>query len=81
MANLTLSIDAGVLKAARRAAIERDTTVNELVRNYLKEVAEQTELKARREIARKELMELCRNSPMKVGKITWKREDLYDSKF
>ncbi len=35
MANLTLSIDDHLLKDARRLALEQDTSVNRLVRDYL----------------------------------------------
>jgi plasmid stability protein len=35
MANLTLSIDEAVLKRARIRALEQDTSVNALVREYL----------------------------------------------
>ena len=39
--NLTLSIDDALLKKARLAALERDTTVNALVRSYLQSLVEQ----------------------------------------
>ncbi|HXD53224.1 MAG TPA: DUF6364 family protein [Solirubrobacteraceae bacterium] len=39
MANLTLTIDAELLKRARIRALERDTSVNALVREYLEELA------------------------------------------
>jgi hypothetical protein len=39
MANLTLSIDDELLKRARIRALERDTSVNSLVRRYLEELA------------------------------------------
>jgi hypothetical protein len=33
--NLTLTIEEELLRDARRLAVDRDTSVNELVRNYL----------------------------------------------
>ncbi len=39
MANLTLTIDGELLKRARIRALERDTSVNALVREYLEELA------------------------------------------
>jgi hypothetical protein len=36
--DLTLSIDSRLLKEARKAALEMDTTVNALVRGYLQEL-------------------------------------------
>jgi len=39
MPNLTLAIDGGVLRKARKAAIDRDTTVTALVRDFLGQIA------------------------------------------
>lgn len=39
MANLTLSIDDALLKRARLRALEHDTSVNTLVREYLEDFA------------------------------------------
>ena len=36
MANLTLAIDAQLLKEARTVAFERETTLTELIREYLR---------------------------------------------
>lgn len=38
MANLTLVIDDRLLKDARRLALEQDTSVNQLVREYLEKL-------------------------------------------
>ncbi len=38
MANLTLSIDDDLLKQARRIALDQDTSVNQLVRDYLEQI-------------------------------------------
>ncbi|HKH79002.1 MAG TPA: hypothetical protein VJ996_03220 [Solirubrobacteraceae bacterium] len=39
MANLTLTIDSDLLKQARIRALERDTSVNALVREFLEKLA------------------------------------------
>jgi len=39
MANLTLTIDGELLKRARIRALEQDTSVNALVREYLEQLA------------------------------------------
>jgi len=39
MANVTLTIDADLLRRARIRALEQDTSVNALVRGYLEEYA------------------------------------------
>ncbi len=41
MANLTLAIDDELLKRARRRALERGTSVNALLRDYLQAFADQ----------------------------------------
>ena len=41
MTNLTIAIDAELLKRARMRALERDTSVNALVRRYLEDLAGQ----------------------------------------
>jgi len=74
--NLTLSVDADVLRAARKIALDRNTSVNQLVRDYLEQL---TGEKDRQEEAAKRLQNLFRNSRYKIGgPITWKREDLYE---
>ncbi len=76
MTNLTLSIDAQMLKDARAVAFERETTLTELIREYLrglsKGLAINRRLKARSMIAMFE-----RNS-VHVGKRTWTREELHE---
>lgn len=78
--NITLSIDEEVVKAVRIYAAKRDTSLNALVREYLKKLASQEEesQEQRREMARKELLRLAKRSNAVVGEITWSREDLYD---
>ncbi len=75
MKNITLSIDEDVLKAVRRQAAERDTTVNALVREYLTNLANEDK---RLEEARARILELSRKSKLRLGKKTWTREDLHD---
>ena len=74
--NVTLTIEADVLKAARKAALNRDTSVNALVREYLAQLAKEDD---QQEKARAELTDLFKRSKYKIGKnITWNREALYD---
>jgi hypothetical protein len=70
--NLTLSIDKDVLLQARKYALEHNTTVNRLVRDYLAGLADRDE-------RRRRALEHFLNGPrFKIGPITWKREDLYE---
>ena len=71
MSNLTLAIDDELLKEARKLAIDRDTTVNQMVREFLESTVRQS---SDRSAARERL--LSRRYP--IGKFTWTREDLYE---
>jgi Family of unknown function (DUF6364) len=72
--NLTLTVDADVLKAARKAALDRDTSVNQMVRDYLAELARDT---GERRSAREDLKNLFRTHSVTIGKRTWTRDDLH----
>ncbi|MGC9450482.1 MAG: DUF6364 family protein [Oceanipulchritudo sp.] len=74
MKNLTLRVDERSLERAREVAAERSTSVNALIREYLEELGRQA---SRREAARAELLELCRESKAKVGSMNWKRDELH----
>ncbi len=76
MANLTLTIDGALLKRARMRALERDTSVNALVRDYLADLA--GEAKAQDAIGA--LLKLAENSDSGSGPggRTWKRDELYE---
>jgi hypothetical protein len=75
MKNLTLRIEEDILAKAREIASEHTTSVNALVREYLNDLVRH---KSRREIARKELSELCRGSTAMIGDGSWTRDDLHD---
>jgi hypothetical protein len=75
MKNITLAIDEEVLAAVRKYAAAHETTVNGLVRDYLKRLAS-TEDKAAK--ARQELLKLAERSTLDLGGRKWNREELYD---
>jgi hypothetical protein len=75
MKNLTLRVDEATLDRARKLAASRDTSVNDLVRGFLDDFVRQQD---RREIARKELLELFRNSKADSGGRTWSRDELHE---
>ena len=75
MKNLTLRVEEDTLIKAREIAAERSTSVNALIREYLSDLIRQ---QTRREIARKELSLLCRQSTAMMGERTWTRDDLHD---
>ena len=64
MANLTLAIDAQLLKDARTVAFERETTL--------------TELAIKRRIAARQLIKGMEKNARHFGGITWTREELHE---
>jgi hypothetical protein len=73
--NLTLALDENLLRAARKVALDRNTSVNQLVRDYLARLVRETD---QRQAALARLEEVFRTNRIKVGRRTWKREDLHD---
>ncbi len=75
--NITLSLDDKLVKEVRKIAVDRDTTLTGLVREYLEKLAVENAASGRK---RRELEALERSFQQfhaKLGKRTWKREDLY----
>ena len=75
--NITLSLDDKLVKEVRKIAVERDTTLTGLVRDYLQQLATESAASGRR---RRDLETLRRSFvqfQFRVGKRTWKREDLH----
>lgn len=75
MANLTIAIEDDILKKARLKAVEDGTSVNAVVREFLREYTGNAS--ARLESA-KRLIALAHDSAAEVGPITWTRGDLHD---
>jgi hypothetical protein len=76
--NITLTLDDRLVKEVRKIAAERDTTLTGLVRAHLEQLAAENAKSGRK---RRELEALERSFErfqFKLGKKTWKREDLYD---
>ncbi len=73
--SLTLAIEEDLLLAARKIALERGTSVNHLVRDYLSTLVKS---EGRRRRARANLKKAFAKGVVEVGVIDWKREDLYE---
>jgi DNA-binding GntR family transcriptional regulator len=78
--NVTLSLDDRLVKEVRKIAIDRDTTLTSLVREYLEKLAAENAASGRK---RRELEALERSfkqfhRKLDFGKRTWKRQDRYD---
>jgi hypothetical protein len=69
--NLTLTVDADTLKAARKIAVERDTSVNKLVQQYLADLV-------RDATPVDDLDEIFRASKYRISKKNWTRDDLHE---
>jgi hypothetical protein len=78
MKNITLSIEENTLHQVRKYAAEHNTTVNALVREFLKRKARESDTGKRRREAAARLLELSRKSKGRMEK-GWKfdREKLY----
>ena len=75
MKNITLSIDEDVVRTVRRYAVERGSTVNALVREFLTGIANRED-RARK--ARQRIRQLSQQSTARVGSISWTREELHE---
>ena len=75
MPNLTLAIDDSLLLEARRLALDRRTSVNQLVRDYLATLVSEQHA---RQSARSRLKSALARSVVEVGPESLKRQDLYE---
>ena len=76
--NITLSIDEAIVKKVRKIAIDRDTTLNAMVREYLMSVAE-SDAAVRKEQA-DALIASTERFARDMGPRGWTRDDLYDER-
>jgi hypothetical protein len=73
--NVTLVVEADLLLAARRVALDQGTSVNQLVREYLADLVEEP---SRRRVARARLRKAFETGLVHVGERNWSRDDLYE---
>lgn len=80
MTNLTLSIDEELLKRARIRALEQDTSVNALVRDYLRDLVARDTRQSGAQSGMTEFLALTRSihASSGPGGRTWTRDDLYE---
>ena len=76
--NITLSLPDDLVKRVRKIAVDRDTTLTGLVREYLNEIARQEAAAGRKRREREALERSFEQFQFKVGERTWKRADLYE---
>jgi hypothetical protein len=73
--NVTLVIEEDLLLAARKVALDRRTSVNQLVRDYLAALVEES---SRKRLARARLGKIFETGLVDLGDWKWNREDIYD---
>jgi hypothetical protein len=73
--NVTLVVDEDLLLAARKVALDRGTSVNQMVREFLAGLVDET---SRREVARANLLKMFDKGLIEIGERNWTREDLYE---
>ena len=74
--NITLNIDEDIVKKVRKIAIDKDTTLTAMVRDYLTWLADSdaTERRERIRLLEDSFARLSRG----MGQRSWTREDLHD---
>ena len=73
--NITLSVDKELIKKGKVIAAERDTSVSKMLSEHLEQLVENNE---QYETAKRSALQTLKKGYHLGGKITWKREDLYD---
>jgi hypothetical protein len=76
--NVTLSLEDDLVKEVRKIAVERDTTLTGLVRSYLQDLAAEHAKSGRKRRELEALRESFEKFQFRMGKRTWKREDLHE---
>ncbi len=75
--NITLSLDDQLVKEVRKIAVEQETTLTGLVRDYLEHLAVENAASGRKRRERETLERSFAKYQFKIGRHTWKREDLH----
>jgi len=75
MANLTISVDNEVLKKARIRALEQNTSVNAVLREFLASYAGAVK---EHDKAVQKVISLSESSLSRRGKRQWNRDELYE---
>jgi predicted transcriptional regulator len=76
MPNITLRVDEEIIKKVKKIAIDRNTTMTEMIRQFLETAARRDDSAKRLALA--ELRASFRKLSRDMGPRSWTREDLYD---
>ncbi|MDP2999838.1 MAG: DUF6364 family protein [Bryobacterales bacterium] len=74
--NVRLSLDDELVRKVRKIAVDRDTTLTSMIRQYLQRLAAGEEAAGRKRREREALERSFVRLQFKVGKRAWKRADL-----
>ena len=76
MSNITMTLDDETIKKVKRIAIEKNTTLTGLVRDYLTGIAKREDQRVEEVIT--QLTGLMNSPNIEIGKITWTRNELHE---
>ncbi len=76
MSNITLSVDDEVIKKVRKIAVDKNTTLTAMVREYLQAVADSDA--AEKKQAVKKLQQSFGDLSRDMGRRNWSRDELYE---
>lgn len=63
------------MRDARKVALDRNTSVNQLVRDFLAQLVRES---SRQRAAAKRMDDIFRKHRIRIGRRTWMREDLHE---
>ena len=72
--NITLSIDKDIIKRGKLIAAQNDTSISKMLSDHLKQIVDREE---QYETAKRSALHTLKKGFHLGGKITWRREDLY----
>lgn len=75
--NITLSLDETLVKELRKIAVDRDTTLTGMVRDYLQKVAAENSATGKKRRQREALERTFERLQFRVGERNWTRADLH----
>ena len=73
--NITLSIDKEIIKKGKVIAAQKDTSISKMLSDQLKEIVERED---QYEAAKRDALQALKEGFHLGGRISWKREDLYE---
>ncbi len=76
MSNITMTLDDQIIKKVKKIAIEKDTTLTGLVRDYLIGIAKREDQRMEEVIS--QLSEIMNSQEIEVDAISWTRDELHE---